>query len=338
MQPFSGWCCSGRACALAVLAMIAGACGGGGSTPHDAGSHDAPVVDAPALDAAPGDGPVADAPPGDAPPPAFHVGVAVTGLAGSGLVLEDNGGDDLPIAADGTYTFATTVADGAGYAVTVSAQPTSPWQTCAVTGGTGTVAGADVSVAVACTTDTHTIGGTLTGLSGAGLVLANGADMLPVAAGATGFTFATPVASGAGYAVTVATQPSGELCSVAGGSGTVADADITSVAVTCARVYHLNIAASGVAGTSFALRNSGDTLAIPSDGTYTFPTPIASGGSYDVAVAMQPIGPWQTCTVASPSGTVANADVTLTATCTTNAYHVKASVSGLTGSGLVLRD
>jgi hypothetical protein len=82
----------------------------------------------------------------------YTIGGDVSGLAGSGLVLQQSGGDDLSISADGGFTFATPVIDGGNYAVTVSAQPTD--QTCVVTNGSGTVEGADVEdVVVACTSD-----------------------------------------------------------------------------------------------------------------------------------------------------------------------------------------
>jgi hypothetical protein len=80
----------------------------------------------------------------------FTVGVAVTGLLGPGLVLRDNGGDDLSVNADGNFTFATRVASGAPYNVTVVTQPSSPSQTCTVTNGTGTVGSANVTIAVTC--------------------------------------------------------------------------------------------------------------------------------------------------------------------------------------------
>ena len=57
------------------------------------------------------------------------------------------------------------------------------------------------------------------------------------------FTFATRLADGAAYAVTVLTQPSGAFCSVTSGSGTVGSADVTDVAVTCG--------ASGTLDTTF---------------------------------------------------------------------------------------
>jgi len=65
------------------------------------------------------------------------------------------------------------------------------------------------------------IGGSVAGLSTAGLVLANGNDTAIVAAGATSFSFASALAVGASYAVTVQTQPANESCVVTNGSGTV---------------------------------------------------------------------------------------------------------------------
>jgi len=69
----------------------------------------------------------------------------VTGLVGSGLVLRNNGGDDLSVTANGPVVFATPLASGASYSVTVLTQPTSPAQTCIVAGGRGTVTHANVT-------------------------------------------------------------------------------------------------------------------------------------------------------------------------------------------------
>ncbi len=87
-----------------------------------------------------------------APPAAtYTVGGAVSGLTGSGLVLQDNGGGDLTVAGDGSFAFATPLASGATYDVTVKSQPTVPGQTCSIANGTGTVVDANVSsVAVTC--------------------------------------------------------------------------------------------------------------------------------------------------------------------------------------------
>jgi uncharacterized delta-60 repeat protein len=79
-----------------------------------------------------------------------------------------------------------------------------------------------------------TIGGTVSGLTGTGLVLRNlGTNDLSPGNGA--FTFSVPFPNGIPYNVTVATQPSNpnQVCSVANGEGVVNDANVTNVEVTC---------------------------------------------------------------------------------------------------------
>jgi hypothetical protein len=91
---------------------------------------------------------------GNVPAPTvfYTVGGAVSGLAGSDLVLQNNGGDSLAVAANGSFTFATPVGAGAPYGVTVLAQPASPAQTCTVQNGSGTATANVTSVAVSCVT------------------------------------------------------------------------------------------------------------------------------------------------------------------------------------------
>jgi Putative esterase len=61
----------------------------------------------------------------------------------------------------------------------------------------------------------------------------NGSDTLSVVADGS-FAFGTQLAGGSAYSVTVKTNPAGQTCSVANGSGTVGSADVTTVAVSCA--------------------------------------------------------------------------------------------------------
>src|SRR5262249_37143516 len=94
----------------------------------------------------------------------YSIGGTLSGLTGSGLVLQYNGGNDLALTADGTFSFTGTLATGAAYAVTVLTQPTNPAQTCTVTNGSGTVANTNVTgVSVTCTTGTFPVGGNVTG-------------------------------------------------------------------------------------------------------------------------------------------------------------------------------
>lgn len=97
---------------------------------------------------------------GGAAPPSgsttYTIGGTVNGLTGTGLVLRNNGGDDLVIASDGVFTFATPVANGGAYAVTAFTQPrpvspSDPTQSCSVSNGSGVVAGANIDdVLVTC--------------------------------------------------------------------------------------------------------------------------------------------------------------------------------------------
>lgn len=101
------------------LMLIMSACGGGSTTP--------------------------------APPSTYTVGGTVTGLVGTGLELQLNGGTVLAVDAVGAFVFPTGLSSGAAYSVTVAAQPSLPSQTCAVTSGSGTIGAAIVTtVVVAC--------------------------------------------------------------------------------------------------------------------------------------------------------------------------------------------
>jgi len=89
----------------------------------------------------------------------YSVGGTVSGLTGT-VVLQNNGADDLTITADGSFTFATKVADGGAYSVAVLTQPVG--QTCMESSNTGTIAGANVTnVSVACTTAQYATNGTV---------------------------------------------------------------------------------------------------------------------------------------------------------------------------------
>jgi hypothetical protein len=274
----------------------------------------------------------------------FTVGGTVTGLAGTGLILQNNGGADLIVNANGTFAFPTTVDSGKPYAVTVKTQPGTPSQTCVVTKGSGTVASTKITdVAVTCTTNKFTVGGTVAGLTGTGLSLkVNGADTLAVPAPGGTFTFATPIASGTAYTVTIGSQPTNpsQTCVVMGGTGTVGGANVSSVAVNCTtNKYTIGGTASGVLGKVVLQNNGGNDLNVTADGTFAFSTPIDSNAAYAVTVKTQPGSPSQTCTLTGDTGNVAAANVTsVVLTCVTNTFAVKANVTGVAGSGLVLQN
>src|SRR5688572_1308876 len=65
-------------------------------------------------------------PPTPNPPASRTIGGSLAGLSGSGLVLQNNGGDNLTINANGPFTFATSITQGNAYNVTVLTQPSNP--------------------------------------------------------------------------------------------------------------------------------------------------------------------------------------------------------------------
>ncbi len=197
----------------------------------------------------------------------YSVGGTVSGLgAGLAVTLLNNGGNALTVNADGSFTFSDRLKSGAAYAVTVGTQPAG--QTCTVNNGTGTLASANVSnIAVTCSDvpGTYTIGGAVSGL-GSGLsvtLLNNGGNSLVVNSNGP-FTFTTAAVTGAAYSVTVGSQPTGQTCTVGNGSGTLASANVSDVAVTCADV-----------STSSTVVNSLLDSAAPPPGTTTLRSALA---------------------------------------------------------------
>jgi exo-beta-1,3-glucanase (GH17 family) len=156
------------------------------------------------------------------------IGGTVSGLSGT-LVLQNNGKDDLSVAASGAFSFGLSIANGAAYAATIKTQPNG--QRCTITAGSGIATANVTSIAVACVSYV-TIGGAISGLSGIVVLQNNAGNPLAIASDGA-FTFSAPIPPGSAYAVSVRTQPSGQLCLVNAGSGT-ASANVTSVAVVCA--------------------------------------------------------------------------------------------------------
>ena len=158
----------------------------------------------------------------------------------------------------------------------------------------------------------YTVGGSLSGLAtGTSVTLYNKQTGEHLTLGATGtFAFTTTQASGANYAVTVSTPPTGQSCSVTDGLGVVGSANVTTIEVACTTPHSVGGTVSGLGvGKSVTLiDNSLDSLQVNgvSGGTavpFTFGTKLAGGQAYDVQIASQPVG--VVCQVTSGgSGTV----------------------------------
>jgi uncharacterized repeat protein (TIGR03803 family) len=262
-------------------------------------------------------------------PQSFALGGTVSGLgAGSVLVLA-NGAALLSVPPLATgFRFPVPLSFGSAYQVTVRSAPAG--MQCVVSGGAGLMpAHAVTTVAVACGPTTYSVGGIVSGLFAQGLVLANGADTLTVPFRAGVFTMPTPLPSGAHYAISVQTQPAGLTCAIGNASGTMGAAPVTNVTVTCAPgTFTIGGSINGLSTARLVLTNGTDTLPVFANAqTFTMPTGVPNGATYDVTVAVHP--PAVHCTLANASGVVAGADVTgIGVACAPGA---EATVYGFTG-------
>jgi hypothetical protein len=252
-------------------------------------------------------------------PPAsqeYGIGGTVGGLQGTGLVLHSSLGDDLSISADGPFTFPTKGANGTAYQVTIAQLPSSPTQTCTVADGEGEIAGADVVVTVTCSTTAYHIGGTVTGLEGAGLVLHNNlGDDLPIT-GNDPFTFPTLAATGTQYSITVTDPVSpSQACTVDHPTGTVGGADVVLNVSCSTNSFTVGVTVGGLTPADGLVlqNNGGDDLTVDADGPFNFTTKVTSGAKYEVTIKTQPLP--STCRIESGSGTVGNADVSVPVSC-----------------------
>ena len=161
----------------------------------------------------------------------YSVGGTVSGLKDQ-ITLLNNGGDPTTLYGDGNFVFNGTLLDGSHYDISIQTQPFG--QTCFLSNPSGLISGNNViNVLVNCSTNTYTIGGTVSGL-GNGLSLSllnNNSNELIVTTNGS-FNFTTPLAAGP-YFVSISSQPEGQTCSVSNGTGTVSSTNISTINVSC---------------------------------------------------------------------------------------------------------
>jgi sugar lactone lactonase YvrE len=125
---------------------------------------------------------------------------------------------------------------------------------------------------------TYTVGGTVAGLSGTVVLQNNGGNDLTLSANG-GFTFTMPVATGRGYSVTVLTQPAGQTCVIANGTGTVSRANVTGVTVTCSSNPSLALFAGNIGGPG------GSADGVGAEARFSAPLGVATDSAGNVYVA-----------------------------------------------------
>lgn len=224
-SPFAKWPALGRLGALS-LALALAACGGGGG-----GDTPAPTP----------------TPPGTS---THTVGVTVNAVGSGESFTFSLGTQTLAVTQGGVAAnFAQALANGTAYTVNQTAGP----RTCTLSANrTGTIASANVQVTADCGTPAGVtqVSGTVRGPVGAEVVLQNngGAGLAVTVVNtpnvtdrydATAFTFPATLPSGSAYAVTVATAPAGQTCSVYKGPTGTTPLAADALRVGCEHTYDL---------------------------------------------------------------------------------------------------
>ena len=79
------------------------------------------------------------------------LGGSISGLNGTGLILQLNGGNDIAIpAGSSSFSFSVPLANGASYILNIGTQPTSPLEVCDLSNASGTVGQPQGPVSVTC--------------------------------------------------------------------------------------------------------------------------------------------------------------------------------------------
>ena len=191
----------------------------------------------------------------------LRVGGTVSGLFGNGgLVLQNNGGEDLTISANGKFAFPASFAPGTAYAVTVKTQPTQPPETCAVTAGSGKLSTNVTSVAVTC----------------------------------SGVPVVTAVGTAAGTTTTASIGPAGGSLTSSDSRFTLSVPPGAVASTTAFTIQPITNNAPGGIGTAYRLGPDGEKFSIPVELTWNYSQSDLQGTSASLfSVAFQdPQGHW----------------------------------------------
>lgn len=166
----------------------------------------------------------------------LYLSGSISGLTKEGLVLENRSNGDskaIPAGSRG-FVFDKGLSNDESFDVQVKTQPAGA--VCTPFFNRGRTGAFSINtVEIRCVTNSYQLGGTISGLTAAGLELINGADKLAVPAGATTFAMPAKVADGGAYGLIIFTQPTGQQCTMTGtATGVMGSADkLDAVQITC---------------------------------------------------------------------------------------------------------
>jgi hypothetical protein len=170
------------------------------------------------------------------------------------------------------------------------------------------IVGVAASLAACGGATTVGLGGTVSGLTTDGLVLANNGITVAIPANAASYEFPRGIDSQSAWKIVVQNQPQRFTCTVANATGTASGIAITQANVTCTQnTFQLGGTLTGLNG-NLTLTNGSDSVTLTAGATaFTFPHRVPDGATYGVAVLAQPSG--QNCTVSNGTAVMSGADV-----------------------------
>jgi hypothetical protein len=163
-------------------------------------------------------------------------GTIYSGVTKAGLILTNNGGDDLVIPAGATsFQFSRAVSTDDEFNIEVKQYPSNV-KTCTIINGKARANYYTIAqVSMSCEIKTHPLVIKINGLSTNGLVVVNGTDRKEVQPNLPTLAM-NPVYEDGAYGITILTQPTGQTCTVSNGSATMGSTDENNnnVVVNCA--------------------------------------------------------------------------------------------------------
>lgn len=271
---------------------------------------------------------------------AVTISGSVSGMTGGTITLLSSTSETVNLTADGSFTFPTQIAENSTYSVTIQTQPVG--HICNSSNAVGTASGT-VNVIIQCVIPSgpYTVGGTVTGLTAGTLTIRNNNQNSTAITADGAYTFSLGLFDTNPYNVSVETQPAGQLCTIANGTGTIPTANVTNVNITCAVIpggnFTIGGTVSGLSGTGLTLLESGNNTPIGGNGAYVLGTSYPDLTAYNVTVASQPTSPWQTCTPVNNNASIAGANVTnVDVNCVTNNYNVAVDITGVANNETII--
>jgi hypothetical protein len=178
---------------------------------------------------------------------------------------------------------------------------------------------------------TYGLAGTVEGVGLAGLQLQLGDEVLTIA-GNGPFAFDQRFEAGTAFQVLVVDTPTDHTCSLSGGSGTLADSDVTDVTVRCVQWFPIRATVTGTEGLSVQIALADEVRDIDEDGDHDVAL-MAVGSNWSLFVTP----PQGIACGAEPAQGIIAGPVDVNVQCGRTSWSLTGNVEGLLGEGLVLR-